>query len=113
MVEDVNFVHHNPLIDLLTINCSRINLLRLIHPWSISSAIFSASIYTVLHNGISFKTKTNKHTTKTHLCGCPGGKNGNALASTTRNPRTPKTLARLSTTAIGSPALPILHVAAA
>lgn len=46
-------------------------------------------------------------------CGCPGGKNGNALASTTLNLCVPYTLAWLSTTAIVSFAGPILHVAAA
>ena len=34
------------------------------------------------------------------LCGCPGGRKGKALASTTRTPSTPKTLASLSMTSI-------------
>jgi hypothetical protein len=45
--------------------------------------------------------------------GWPGGRNGNALASTTLSPSIPSTLARLSSTAIGSDRTPILHVQAA
>lgn len=52
-------------------------------PFSTSSAIFSASIYTV-------------------AIGWPGGKKGKLLASTTRKPLTPRTLARGSSTAMGS-----------
>lgn len=39
--------------------------------------------------------------------GCPGGKNGNELASTTRSPVTPLTRALESRTALGSLSLPI------
>lgn len=53
------------------------------------------------------------HHTYTVACGCPGGKNGIALTSTTLRCSTPMTLALLSTTAILSSALPILQVAAA
>ena len=45
--------------------------------------------------------------------GCPGGKKGNAEASTTRKPCTPYTLALESKTAIESFIAPILQVAAA
>lgn len=63
-------------------------------PSNMCCAIFSANAYTM-------------------LCGCPGGKNGNALASTTLNPFVPITLALESTTAIESLSLPILFVALA
>ena len=45
--------------------------------------------------------------------GCPGGRNGNIEASTTRSPSTPITRPLLSTTAIESFLLPILLVPAA
>lgn len=44
-------------------------------------------------------------------CGCPGGKRGNADASTTLNDSTPITRALESTTAFGSLGFPILPTA--
>lgn len=60
----------------------------------ISSAIFSASIYTVDY-------------------GCPGGVKGAADISTALSLSTPNTLAYESTTALESPRFPIAQVAAA
>ncbi len=47
------------------------------------------------------QAEKNEHSHRV-ACGCPGGSSGNAEISTTRNPRTPKTLAYESTTAAGS-----------
>ena len=83
----------------------------LLPPVRISFAIFSARASTTSQSAPLTRTRADQMNLQTVACGCPGGKNGNALASTTLKPCTPKTLASESTTARRSPRRPIAHVA--
>ena len=62
-------------------------------PLMIALAIFSASISGPRQSIIQIETQGKRHNLQTVDWGCPGGRNGNADASTTLTPWTPYTLA--------------------